>query len=381
MATRPSLPDARAHTAQAAALMHGFAERTGLTSDRAGPRYLWTDAFAVCNFLGLQRATGEARYGRLALALIDRVHRTLGRHRPDDARRGWLSGLEGAEAEAHPTRAGLRIGKELPERKPGEPFDELLEWDRDGQYFHYLTRWMHALDQASRASGRAELGRQARELARASMAFVHQPPGSARPRMHWKMSIDLTRPLVRAMSPHDPLDGHVTFAALGGLGEEAKTLASMIDREDLATADPLGLGGLLADADRIDQLARKGAFPDAGLRDAILRAALAGLQRYADRGELDLPASDRLAFRELGLAIGLAAASAMQQRQRRPASAETRALLDQLARYQPLRDRIVAFWVEPSHRRSRSFTEHLDIDEVMLATALAPEGFLDLGSG
>ena len=25
----------------------------------------------------------------------------------------------------------------------GAPVDERLEWDRDGQYFHYLTKWMH----------------------------------------------------------------------------------------------------------------------------------------------------------------------------------------------------------------------------------------------
>ena len=40
-------------------LMEEFAEATGL-SGKATPRlYLWTDAFAVCNFLGLarQRAT------------------------------------------------------------------------------------------------------------------------------------------------------------------------------------------------------------------------------------------------------------------------------------------------------------------------------------
>src|SRR5216684_2205383 len=49
-------------------------------------------------------------------------------------------------------RGGLRIGKKLPERSAGEPFDEQLEWDRDGQYFHYLTKWMHALDQVARST-------------------------------------------------------------------------------------------------------------------------------------------------------------------------------------------------------------------------------------
>src|SRR3990172_13072887 len=98
-------------TEQAIELMVRFAERTGLTSARPPRRYLWTDAFAVCNFLALGRATGDASYSELALRLVEQVHRTLGRHRPDDGRRGWISGLPDREGEAHPTRGGLRIRK------------------------------------------------------------------------------------------------------------------------------------------------------------------------------------------------------------------------------------------------------------------------------
>ncbi|MGB5546454.1 MAG: hypothetical protein WBM74_07765, partial [Polyangiales bacterium] len=47
---------------EARELMMRFAERTGLISDLPPKRYLWTDAFAVCNFLGLAQATGEERY-------------------------------------------------------------------------------------------------------------------------------------------------------------------------------------------------------------------------------------------------------------------------------------------------------------------------------
>ena len=102
-------------------LLLRFAERTGLTGSGAPRRYLWTDAFAVCSFLGLTRVTGDGRYEGLALRLVDRVHHTLGRHRLDDPRTGWISGLSTREGEAHPTRGGLRIGKALPERRPGEP--------------------------------------------------------------------------------------------------------------------------------------------------------------------------------------------------------------------------------------------------------------------
>ena len=99
--------------------MLAFAERTGLASGRPSQRYLWTDAFAVCNFLGLRDATGEERYAELALRLVDDVHWMLGRHRSDDLRRGWISGLGEDGGAAHPTRGGLRIGKELPEQGTG----------------------------------------------------------------------------------------------------------------------------------------------------------------------------------------------------------------------------------------------------------------------
>src|SRR5690348_15352170 len=100
-----------ADTRQAVGLMLDFAERTGLTSSNPQQRYLWTDAFAVCNFLALERRLNDQHFAALALALVERVHHTLGQHRSDEPRSGWLSGLSGAEAEAHPTAGGLRIGK------------------------------------------------------------------------------------------------------------------------------------------------------------------------------------------------------------------------------------------------------------------------------
>ena len=45
-------------------------------------RYLWTDAFAVCNFLELYRHTSDEKH--LSLRLVDQVHSILGRHREDE---------------------------------------------------------------------------------------------------------------------------------------------------------------------------------------------------------------------------------------------------------------------------------------------------------
>ena len=39
----------------------------------------------------------------LALQLVAQVHHLLGRHRPDDARTGWISGLGEEEGSKHPT--------------------------------------------------------------------------------------------------------------------------------------------------------------------------------------------------------------------------------------------------------------------------------------
>jgi len=365
------LPTPRA-AEEASKLMMRFAERTGLSSDLPEQRYLWTDAFAVCNFLGLAQATGEERYTDLALRLVDQVHDVLGSYRADESRTGWISGLSKQEGEAHPTRGGLRIGKALPEREVSEPFDEQLEWRRDGQYFHYLTKWMHALDQVSRWTRRPHFNMWARELAEvAHDAFTYGDRGDRR--MVWKMSTDLSRPLVPSMGHHDPLDGFITCVQLQttkstlsstatgpSLKEAEADFAAMIEGQDWATTDPLGLGGLLMDASRVAQLMHLGAFPGGDLLEALLVAALQGLSHYAQRHDLRSPASRRLAFRELGLAIGLSAVEKIEA----------------LAPYATLGSEIKSFWLDPEHRETRTWSEHRNINEVMLATTLVPGGLV-----
>lgn len=355
--------------------MNGFVERTGLVPERTPVRYLWTDAFAVCNLLELARLTGDARHTELALALVDQVHRVLGRHRTDDARTGWLSGLSGEEAESHPTRGGLRIGKKLPERRSGEAFDADLEWERDGQYFHYLTRWMHALDQVSRATGEPRFNLWARELAEVAHRAFERGSG-----MVWKMSTDLSRPLVPSMGQHDPLDGFVVYTqleatalALGAkdgpdLKPARSAFATMIQGGDFETTDPLGLGGLFLDAVRADQLVDQGALPNRELVLELLRCGFQGVAIYARQPDLRQPATRRLAFRELGLAIGIEALGLLRDRP------ETRSLVAALSPYLPLGSAIRSFWLQAQHQLAHSWSGHRDINEVMLATSLLPEG-------
>jgi hypothetical protein len=240
-----------------------FAASSGLSPARPNPqRYLWTDAFAVCNFLGLYRETGEEQYRKLALDLVHQVHSTLGRHRADDRRKGRISGLDEKEGAEHPAIGGLRIGKEMNERKPGEPYDASLEWDRDGQYYHYLTKWMHALARVSLVTGDPEHAKWAMELAKtAHDRFTYASSPGARKRMYWKMSIDLSYVLVPSMGQHDPLDGLVTCCELQALADrsgaqtdwpslnaEIAEMALICEGQMLTTDDPLGIGGLPADA-------------------------------------------------------------------------------------------------------------------------------------
>ena len=354
-------------------LMDRFAERTGLASAGEPRRYLWTDAFAVVNWLALHRQTGEPRYRALATRLIDQVHAVLGRHRADDSRTGWLSGLSEENGAAHPTAGGLRIGKPLPERRPGEPPDERLEWDRDGQYFHYLTKWMDALARAGALLGEPRYRTWATELARAVFPRFLQRAASGEPLgLAWKMSIDLARPQVAGLSPHDALDGYVTFRWLdagGGapsLAAETGLLRGLVLGRRWGTADPLGLGGLLLDAMRLALLADPGDEP---LTRVILSGVAGGLAAFGRDGTLEQPPSRRLGFRELGLAIGLqglaplgSAAAALQ-----PARA--------------IGPMIVDFWLDERHRQSPTWQDHRDINDVMLATALleAQAGTAELG--
>lgn len=376
---------------QARRLMLDFADRTGVSRGSSGQRYLWTDAFAVMNFLELARLTGEPRFTELALSLIDDVHHVLGRYRPDDARRGWLCGLSEAEGEAHPTRGGLRIGKPLPERGPDEPFDDELEWERDGQYFHYSTRWMHALEQATRATGDLRFRRWARELAVASFAgFAYANRSGGPPRLAWKMSTDLARPLVASMGHHDPLDGFITCAVLQAGGDDGPSLqrelhgfASMLGNADWATPDPLGIGGLLMDACRVAQVTGRSAVGGDALLGTLLAAALESLRLAEIERELDRPAVRRIAFRELGLAIGLSGLAPIERElsgePARFAHRETiEALLGALAREARLAAKIVSFWLVPEHRSTAVYRGHRDINDVMLATSLCPLGVVAL---
>jgi len=366
--------------------MEDFARSTGLLPEGSPRRYLWTDAFAVFNFLELHRLTGEGSYLELALRLVEQVHHVLGRHRGDDGRHGWLSGLEGAAAEEHPTVRGLRIGKRLPERRPDEPYDPLLEWERDGQYYHYLTKWMLALCRVAQATGDARYLNWSVELAEAAhAAFTYTSPLDGRRHLYWKMSVDLSRPLVPQEGQHDAVDGLVTYAELQAASPAGRRLEREVaealemcrerDWSEWVTDDPLGVGELLSLSFRAARLALRGLSYLAEVLPPLLEAAYVSLKAYLPRDFLSLPPSRRLAFRELGLSIGLHAAEELKGlADALPALRHP--LLKEVARASSMRERIERTWLDPASWRAEGWMEHRDINMVMLAASLTPHGYL-----
>ena len=374
--------------------MMAFAERTGLLNDVGGPRrYLWTDAFAVCNFLSLYETTSDDAFADLAKRLVDQVHETLGRHRSDDPRSGWISGLDEAEGRRHPTAGGLRIGKRLNERPAGQAQNEREEWERDGQYFHYLTKWMHALARTAAVTSDVDYLRWALELAQAAhSAFVYRPSNAAAQRMYWKMSIDLSRPQVASMGHHDPLDAQLSYIELQraramhsstddlpGLEAELIDAAALCAGRSWVTEDPLGIGGLLVDIDRVSRMQVDAHSEFSDMLDRLLLDARTSLSILAGAYHFDASAEYRLAFREIGLSIGLHAVEAFHQRCPEDANSltgDTVQELEALMQFVPLARAIESFWRTSSNQSQQTWRDHLDINAVMLATSLLPAQFL-----
>ena len=118
---------------------------------------------------------------------------------------------------------------------------------------------------------------------------------------------------------------------------------------------------------------------------AKVRAAN-GLADYARRGDLRASVSHRLGFRELGLSIGLHAVERIHEALRTDPGrfadcrSEAYARVEPLEPYFHLATAIETFWLHPAHWDARSWLAHRDINEVMLATSLLPDGYLTFWS-
>jgi hypothetical protein len=139
----------------------------------------------------------------------------------------------------------------------------------------------------------------------------------------------------------------------------------------------------LADAYRLAQLIAHHVLQQVYLLETLLEASLVWLQAYASQDTLQLPVDFRLAFRELGLAIGLRAVERLQRLVKEnpdlfEARVQLHSRLEALKRYTSLAESIETFWLERPYRETESWLAHREINMVMLATSLAPDGYLKL---
>jgi hypothetical protein len=98
---------------------------------------------------------------------------------------------------------------------------------------------------------------------------------------------------------------------------------------------------------------------------------------------LQLPAGYRLAFRELGLSIGMKGLEGLSGMiEENPAVFGPKASLHrkvaELRKYLHLSEEIEQFWLDEENRKAGTWTEHREINMVMLATSLVPDGFLKI---
>ncbi|KAI1784534.1 hypothetical protein LXA43DRAFT_1122544 [Ganoderma leucocontextum] len=333
-------------------------------------RYLWTDAFGVLNLLTLSiLASSEAArltYTTLAARLIAAVHDTLGRTR-DGQRR-----LPGA-SDAHPLAGGLRIGKEADEDDPGG--------DGDGQYHHYLTLWMFALNRTARASGERGYNDLAVELARAVHPAFVRDRDAPRPRMCWKTSVDLSRAVVSSEGNLDPIDGYVVFSLLqrdhegeGGVGvleREVGEYRRILETKwrGYGSDDPLDLGMTMWTAHWFDGR-------EEWATELSKRALVCLLTRFCtcslgalieEQKYFDAPTRFRLAFREFGTCLGV--------RCHRSTAAEDAAAEKEKAYWDQFVEKVATTWAPSLEKQPPAVKLKLQsITMVMYAAALVPGG-------
>lgn len=357
----------------AKSLMQNFAESTGLTGDKEKRkrRYLWTDAFGVFNFLALNSIKEDDKYKNLALTTIKEVHHHLGKFAANDDREGWISELSDDKAKEHPTINGLRIGKKLAERKKEEPFDEQREWDRDGQYYHYHTRWINALLKTSSLQNDDKFAEWASELSLSGDKFIEKEDGSLN--MYWKMSVDLSHPLVPRRGAHDPLEGLLCALQIKTkLNLQNKEFDSYIERlkklcenANWETVDALGIGGLLLNVIRANELEQEITLPKSIESRKLLRNAEQGLEAFYRTFKPDDSANYRLPFRECGLSLGLRCLNGNLD------ALNDNGLMPNIPSHiWSLSEDIENFWLEDDNIDSSTYQNHLDINEVSIAASL-----------
>lgn len=256
-------------------------------------RYLWTDAFGVVNFISLYGETSSSKYLALARRLVQTVHDVLGKTRDGSDR------LPGA-TDDEPLKGGLRIGK----------MDETGS-DGDGQYHHYLTLWMFALNRLSLATKDSSYNDLAIQLAQAIHPKFVSSGDQGKLRMVWKVSMDMQNVLVPSEGHLDAATGSVIYRLLdqtalvqggkqGILKQETDDYKILMSRKGSLSpsGDTLDLGMGLWMCHFF-----KGEAWATGFGTEALQLAQKLLKE--DSSLMRTDASQRLAFREFGTCLGI----------------------------------------------------------------------------
>jgi len=213
-----------------------------MSSLEAGPspsgqrRYLWTDAFAVLNFVTLShRAESDDRkvaFLKAADLLVEATVKCLGAPRSEEF--PMLSNGKGGFK-------GMRIGKE----KARAMSDDGMDFD--GMYWHYLDKWIFALARLAQAKG--ELALDAVQLVKDVHPHFLSKDGKG---LYWKMNVDLSviEGLEYTGPNGDALSGWIVYNIVNQvnpvLDEEISQLRKVVEKYAQGgfrvSSDPLGFG-------------------------------------------------------------------------------------------------------------------------------------------
>ena len=200
-------------------------DEAGLCSDGIQRRYLWTDAFGVLcytslanrcccseNYIGKgeeeEEEEASKKYHEAANKLIDVVHSCLGTPRSTTKKK---EDDDMTKCKISPTGyVGLRIGK-VHTRKITD-----YGMTYDGQYFHYIDKWLFALCRAGNP-GHVEDGIR---IAKSIFPYFFDPGPHGDGRyggIRWKLSVDATPPKDLERVAHandDTLNAFIVYTML-----------------------------------------------------------------------------------------------------------------------------------------------------------------------
>src|SRR5690606_1007533 len=169
-----------------------------------------------------------------------------------------------------------------------------------------------------------------------------------------------------------PLDGWICAVSLIQIAPEKSVLLQSFveDMERLCagrdwfTTDDLGLGGLLLQVIRLSDLDNKEPLQGEISTEKLLDNSLEGMRLYGLSFGEDRSARQRLAFRECGLSLGIRALVGLSDR------VSPKIDLHEVQGFLPLAEEIEGFWRNKQNQKSPTWVDHLDINEVSLASSL-----------